>query len=108
MYMIQYFMNEWFLYSKRFNLHSSIYNEKNRNEAFNVSADEATHMLDGNLGGKVKAISLMVQAKQHMESLIKSTPKTSFYNVGSGAKIEKAEPLYADDVLPIARKQDNG
>ena len=84
----------------------SIYNEKNRNEAFNVSADEATHMLDGNLGGKVKAISLMVQAKQKMESLIKSTPKTSFYNVGSGAKIEKAEPLYADDVLPTAGKQD--
>lgn len=84
----------------------SIYNEENRNEAFNVSTDDATYILEGNFGGEVKAISLMVQAKQKMESLIKGSPKTSFYNVGSGAKVEKAEPLYADDVLPIARKQD--
>ena len=84
----------------------SIYNEKNRNAAFNVSPEGASHTLEGNFGGQVKAISLMVQAKQQMEALIKSTPKTSFYNVGSGAKIERAEPLNAEDVLPIHRERE--
>ncbi len=77
----------------------SIYNEEDHNEAFTINTSGATHRLEGNLGGEVRALSLMVQAKQQMESLIKSTPKTQYYKVGAGAKINKATPLRADDVL---------
>ncbi|BFT31125.1 DUF115 domain-containing protein [Alteromonas sp. D210916BOD_24] len=77
----------------------SIYNEEDHNEAFTINTSGATHRLEGNLGGEVRALSLMVQAKQQMESLIKNTPKTQYYNVGAGAKIKKATPLEAEDVL---------
>lgn len=79
----------------------SIYNEEDHNKAFTINTDGATHRLEGNLGGEVRALSLMVQAKQQMESLIKSTPKIQYYNVGAGAKVNKATPLKAEDVLCI-------
>lgn len=78
----------------------SIYNEKNRHEAFNIDIKGADYKLEGNFEGTVKATSLMVQAHQHMESLIKVAPNTQFYNVGSGAKIRGAIPLRSEDVLP--------
>lgn len=77
----------------------SIYNEEDHNEAFTINTDAATHRLEGNLGGEVRALSLMVQAKQQMESLIKATPATQYYNVGAGAKVNQATPLTAEDVL---------
>lgn len=78
----------------------SIYNERDRHAAFNVDTKGAVYELDGNFEGTLKATSLMVQAHQHMESLIKVTPDTQFYNVGSGAKIKGAIPLRSEDVLP--------
>ncbi|WP_333969568.1 motility associated factor glycosyltransferase family protein [Alteromonas mediterranea] len=77
----------------------SIYNERNRHAAFNVDTKGAVYELDGNFEGTVKATSLMAQAHQHIESLIKVAPNTQFYNVGSGAKIKRAIPLKSEDVL---------
>ncbi len=82
------------------NSHSSysIYNDKKFEGEFIVNKN-APHKLDGNLEGSVHASSLMVQAKQQIELVIKNYKNTTFYNVGNGAKIEGAIPLEVDDVI---------
>ncbi|QCZ94275.1 motility associated factor glycosyltransferase family protein [Salinimonas iocasae] len=69
-----------------------------------VAETNAPFELEGNLGGHVKATSLLVQSKQQLEYLVKTSPHTQFYNVGHGAKITGAEPLQADDILCIPLK----
>ncbi len=76
----------------------SIYSDKKFNDKYKVSTD-APYRMKGNLGGHVKATSLMVQAKLQMERLISDSNHIEFYNVGSGASIAKATPLEADDIL---------
>lgn len=70
-----------------------------------VAETNAPFELEGNLGGHVQATSLLVQSKQQLEYLVKSSPHTQFYNVGHGAKIDGAEPLHADDILCVPLKQ---
>lgn len=77
----------------------SIYSDGRFNKEYRVNTD-VPYKLDGNLGGTVKATNLMVSAKQQMERLVKDTPKTQYYNVGSGAKIDGAQALCGEDILP--------
>ncbi len=76
----------------------SIYSDSKFEKNYKVNTD-VPYRLEGNLGGHVKATSLMVQAKQQMENLISDMPNIQFYNIGSGAKILDAQPLDADDIL---------
>lgn len=66
---------------------------------------DAPHVLEGNLSGQVKATTLMLQAKEQMEALIRDYSHIQFYNVGSGAKVAGAEPLTVDDILCVPLKQ---
>ena len=70
-----------------------------------VAETNAPFELEGNLEGHVQATSLLVQSKQQLEYLVKSSPHIQFYNVGHGAKINGAEPLQADDILCVPLKQ---
>lgn len=78
----------------------SIYCDPTYKQRFKANTD-APHKIEGNLGGHVKATTLMLQAKQQMESLIKSSTDIHFYNVGSGARVEGAEPLAVEDILSV-------
>jgi hypothetical protein len=55
--------------------------------------------LPGNLGGKVRATSLLLTAKNQMDTLVARFKDHAIYNVGQGALIKGAEPLHEDDVL---------
>lgn len=78
----------------------SIYNEDVRHKAFNIDSKGASFELEGNFDGVVRATSLMKQAHQQMETIIKSFSNSQFYNVGSGAKLRGAFPIKSEDVLP--------
>ena len=83
----------------------SIYSDSKFKKNYEVNTD-VPHTLEGNLGGNVKATTLMVQAKQQMELLISIMPHIQYYNVGSGAKLLNAHPLHGDDILSMPLKED--
>lgn len=83
----------------------SIYSDSKFKKEYQVSTD-VPYRLNGNFGGDVKATGLMVQAKQQMEYLISKMPHIQYYNVGDGAKLLKAQPLKADDILCMQLKED--
>ncbi|WP_337881097.1 6-hydroxymethylpterin diphosphokinase MptE-like protein [Rheinheimera sp.] len=66
----------------------------------------AKHRLNGNLGQDVMATNMMVLAKQNMELVFKQVPNSNIYNVGHGAKLERANPVEVDDLIISPLKQD--
>ncbi|WP_040643130.1 6-hydroxymethylpterin diphosphokinase MptE-like protein [Pseudoalteromonas ruthenica] len=56
------------------------------------------HEIEGNFGEKIKATNLLLTSKDMLEGLIAHYPNRQYYNIGSGAKINGAAPLRAEDV----------
>lgn len=76
----------------------SIYSDEKLGGRYRVNI-KAPHELQGNLEGHVRATDLMLEAKNHMERLVKSASHIDYYKVGSGAKLDYVKPLEAHDVL---------
>lgn len=57
------------------------------------------HAVPGNIEGKIKANDLYMVSKYQLESLAKAAPKTNFFNVGHGAKLEGYYPLKEENIL---------
>ncbi|MEZ7204499.1 6-hydroxymethylpterin diphosphokinase MptE-like protein [Pseudoalteromonas sp. DY56-GL79] len=64
------------------------------------------HTLDGNLGGIVVSNDLFMIAHAQLEKLLNYYDVNTCLNIGSGAKIEKALPVKADDLLDIEEDYD--
>lgn len=64
------------------------------------------HTLEGNLGGKVVSNDLFMIAHAQLEKLLSYYDVDTCLNIGSGAKIEKALPVKAEDLLDIEENYD--
>lgn len=77
----------------------SIYNDKD--SVYSTVVDHsAPYVMEGNLGGEVKATSLLKLAKVQMDGLLALAPDLTVYNIGDGAKIEGAISATVDDIMP--------
>ncbi|WMN59378.1 DUF115 domain-containing protein [Pseudoalteromonas xiamenensis] len=95
-----------FVDSNKTHASHSVYSDaKNKDKFPEVKSSGLT--LEGNFGGEIQTTSLMSMSKASFELLTKPlSNEYAIYNVGDGAKINKALPLHEDDLLPLMNSID--